>query len=45
MLQQLWNYFEATGDISMYLGFKEYETEYNNKVQISDDAINTNEAG
>jgi hypothetical protein len=45
MLHQLWSYFETTGDITMYLSFKEYENEYNNKLKIPKDPINTNEVG
>ena len=33
MLQELWRYFEKTGDITMYLGFKEYESLYNNSIE------------
>ncbi|WP_083258516.1 YqzL family protein [Cellulosilyticum sp. I15G10I2] len=45
MLQQLWNYFETTGDITLYLGFKEYEAACNNKAEILEDRLNTNEIG
>ena len=45
MLQQLWRYFESTGDITMYLGFKEYESAYKNKFEILENTINTDEVG
>ncbi|WP_180270698.1 hypothetical protein [Sporanaerobium hydrogeniformans] len=33
MLQELWNYFLKTGDINLYLGFKEYESLYNSRIE------------
>lgn len=45
MLQQLWRYFETTGDITMYLGFKDYENEYNDKRQVLQGLMNTDEVG
>lgn len=31
MLQEFWSYFEITGDIGMYLGFKAYEQDFNSR--------------
>ncbi len=33
MLQELWRCFETTGDINLYLGFKEYESLYYSRTE------------
>lgn len=45
MLQQLWSYFEATGDVGIYLSFKAYESTYQNKEEILVSRVKTNEVG
>ncbi len=45
MLQQLWRCFETTGDINMYLGFKEYELEYSRRLSNLEDSAHADEVG
>lgn len=45
MLQEFWSYFMETGNIEMYLDYKEYENEYNNQKGKEELPGNTHEVG